>query len=138
MRRRYRSTTASARSHWPGDDPPLTPAGRRRAQDLAAAVKAARPTAIITTQMRRTVETAQPSANAASLTPEKLMIDPAQVQQNVAAVAAAARSHAGETVLVGVPVGNNGNSSGSGVTGTLSTTQSGVRRTQIEAITPSR
>ena len=33
---------------------------------------------------------------------------------------------AGETVLVGVPVGNNGNSSGSGVTGTLSTTQSGV------------
>ena len=37
----------------PGDDPPLTQDGRRRAEALAGVVKDAHPTAIITTQLRR-------------------------------------------------------------------------------------
>jgi phosphohistidine phosphatase SixA len=88
----------------PGDDPPLTPDGRRRAETLAAIVKDARPTAIITTQLHRAVETAQPSAAASGVTPETVSIDPAKIPQSVATVAAAVRKHAGETVLV---VGHN-------------------------------
>src|SRR4030088_168667 len=62
----------------PGDDPRLTPDGRRRAETLAAIVKDARPTAIITTQLHRAVETAQPSAAASGVTPETVSIDPGQ------------------------------------------------------------
>jgi len=82
----------------PGDDPRLTPDGRRRAETLAAIVKDARPTAIITTQLHRAVETAQPSAAASGVTPETVSIDPAKIPQSVATVAAAVRKHAGETV----------------------------------------
>src|ERR1700682_5430372 len=48
----------------PANDPPLTSAGMKRAQDLAAALRSAGVTFIITTQLRRTRETAQPLANA--------------------------------------------------------------------------
>src|ERR1700694_910208 len=51
----------------PADDPPLTAAGAKRAQDLAAALRTAGVTAIITTQLRRTRETAQPLATALGL-----------------------------------------------------------------------
>src|SRR5262245_7952006 len=54
----------------PADDPPLTQNGRRRAEALAEVIKDAHPTAIITTQLHRTVETAQPSAAATGVTPE--------------------------------------------------------------------
>src|SRR5215813_14052833 len=54
----------------PADDPPLTQDGRHRAEALAAVTKDAHPTAIITTQLRRTVETAQPSASTTGITPE--------------------------------------------------------------------
>ena len=54
----------------PADDPPLTQDGRHRAEALAAVIKDAHPTAIITTQLRRTVETAQPSASTTGITPE--------------------------------------------------------------------
>jgi len=42
----------------PADDPPLTAAGAERAQALATALQDAGVTAIITTQLRRTRETA--------------------------------------------------------------------------------
>jgi phosphohistidine phosphatase SixA len=54
----------------PADDPPLTAAGVKRAQDLAAALRTAGVTAIITTQLRRTRETAQPLATALGIVPE--------------------------------------------------------------------
>jgi phosphohistidine phosphatase SixA len=54
----------------PADDPPLTAAGAKRAQDLAASLRDAGVTAIITTQLRRTRETAQPLAAALRLVPE--------------------------------------------------------------------
>ena len=84
----------------PADDPPLTQDGRRRAEALAGIVKDAHPTAIITTQLRRTVETGQPSAAAMGITPEVVPVSSATTQQNAADVATAVRKHAGKTVLV--------------------------------------
>ena len=91
----------------PDNDPRLTADGRRRAEALAAALKDVKLSAIITTQLHRTVETAQPSADMAGVNPEKIMIDqndPSKIPQNVAAVTAAVRNHPGGTVLV---VGHN-------------------------------
>jgi broad specificity phosphatase PhoE len=50
------------------------------------------------------VETAQPSAAAADVTPEVVPVSSTTTQQNAAEVAAAVRKHAGATVLV---VGHN-------------------------------
>jgi broad specificity phosphatase PhoE len=84
----------------PGDDPPLTQDGRRRAEALAGVIIDAHPTAFITTQLRRTVETAQPSAAAVGVTPEVVPVTATNTQQNAADVAAAVRKHLGKTVLV--------------------------------------
>jgi broad specificity phosphatase PhoE len=51
-------------------DPYLTAAGRMRARDLAVALGNAHLTAIVTTQYRRTQETAKPTADALRLTPQ--------------------------------------------------------------------
>jgi len=58
----------------PADDPPLTAAGQKRAEDLAATLRNAGVTAIITTQVRRTRETAQPLAAALGLTPQIIKV----------------------------------------------------------------
>src|SRR5262249_16066844 len=84
----------------PADDPPLTQDGRHRAEALAGVVKDAPPTAIITTQLRRTVDTAQPSATALDVAPEVVPVTATNPQQNAVDVAAAVRKHAGKTVLV--------------------------------------
>jgi broad specificity phosphatase PhoE len=86
---------------WPDNNPPLTPDGQRRAEVLAAVLKDAKLSAIITTQLHRTVDTAQPSAKAAGINPDPpVNIDPSKIPQHVAAVAAAVRNHLGGTVLV--------------------------------------
>jgi hypothetical protein len=54
----------------PTDDPPLTQAGLKRAEDLAQALRNAGVTAIITTELHRTRETAEPLAKALGLTPK--------------------------------------------------------------------
>src|SRR5262245_40428559 len=53
-----------------GNDPPLTAAGTQRAEDLALALRDAGVTTIVTTQLRRTGDTARPLATALKLTPE--------------------------------------------------------------------
>ncbi|MFB9267219.1 histidine phosphatase family protein [Bradyrhizobium erythrophlei] len=58
----------------PADDPPLTEAGAKRAQDLAAALRTAGVASIITTQLRRTRETAQPLAKALGIAPEVINV----------------------------------------------------------------
>ena len=58
----------------PQPDRPLSAAGLKRAQDLAAALRNAGVTAIITTQLRRTRETAQPLATALGLVPEVINV----------------------------------------------------------------
>lgn len=54
----------------PADDPALTAAGAKRAQDLAGALRTAGVTAIITTQLNRTRATAQPLATELGIVPE--------------------------------------------------------------------
>lgn len=69
----------------PANDPPLTSAGMKRAQDLAAALRSAGVTFIITTQLRRTRETAQPLANALGLVPEVIKVGEQALVPNPAA-----------------------------------------------------
>ena len=88
----------------PATDPPLTAAGVARAQALAAALRDAGVTAIITTQLRRTRETAQPLAMARGLTPEVVPISRGAIAAHVETVVAAVRRQAGGVVLV---VGHN-------------------------------
>jgi broad specificity phosphatase PhoE len=82
-----------------GSDPPLTAAGTQRAQDLALALRDAGVTAIITSQLRRTGDTATPLATALKLTPEVVQVGD-DTDAHATAVAAAVRRHAGEVVLV--------------------------------------
>src|SRR5262245_36613223 len=82
-----------------GSNPPLTAAGTQRAQDLALALRDAGVTTIITTQLRRTRDTAQPLATALKLTPEVVQVDD-DTDAHATAVAAAVRKHAGGVVLV--------------------------------------
>ena len=84
----------------PADDPPLTQEGRHRAEALAGVVEDAHTTAIIKTQPRRTVQTAQPSAAALGVTPEVVPVSAGNTQQNALDVAAAVLKHPGKTVLV--------------------------------------
>ncbi len=51
-------------------DPLLTPAGEQRARDLVRAIRRRNVEAIITTQLRRTVLTANPAAESFRITPE--------------------------------------------------------------------
>ncbi len=83
----------------PAGDPALTAAGKRRAEALAAALKDAGVTAVITTQYRRTRETAQPTADEFHLTPE-VVTATGSVADHAAKVAEAVMLHAGGTILV--------------------------------------
>jgi broad specificity phosphatase PhoE len=80
-------------------NPPLTASGTQRAHDLAVALRDAGVTAIVTTQLRRTRDTAQPLATALKLTPEVVQVGD-DADANATEVAAAVRSHPGGVVLV--------------------------------------
>ena len=84
----------------PPDDPPLTEAGRARAQALVAALKDAGVTAIVTSDARRTRETARPLAEALGIAPVAVAAGAAGLEAHIAAVAAEVRRHRGEVVLV--------------------------------------
>ncbi|MGH9868113.1 MAG: histidine phosphatase family protein [Candidatus Polarisedimenticolia bacterium] len=84
----------------PAGDPSLTEAGAARAQSLAAALRDAGVSAVITTQLRRTQETAGPLASLRGLSPEVVPVESGKVEEHVRAVAAAVGRHAGEVVLV--------------------------------------
>jgi phosphohistidine phosphatase SixA len=84
----------------PADDPGLTDVGKRRAQDLAMALRDAGVTTIITSPFRRAGETAAPLAAARGF---KSMVVPIgrRVEGHVAAVAAAVRGLKGVVLVVG-------------------------------------
>jgi broad specificity phosphatase PhoE len=83
----------------PGDDPGLSPAGRQRAQVLAAALRDVGATAILTSTFRRTRETAQPLAQALGIA--ATAVNGGGMEAHIAALAAAVRSQRGAVVVVG-------------------------------------
>lgn len=83
----------------PAGDPALSAAGAERAKTLAAALENAGVTAIVTTQLRRTRETAAPLAGKLGLTPEVVETGK-DTAAHATAVAAAVRRHGGGVVLV--------------------------------------
>ncbi|MDX2220149.1 MAG: histidine phosphatase family protein [Burkholderiales bacterium] len=86
----------------PKDDPALSEAGQRRAQALAVALKRSNVTAVYTTQLRRTQETAAPLATAAGVTPRVLTVARGGVAEHVAeAVKLAREKPDGVVVIVG-------------------------------------
>jgi len=83
-----------------GSDPDLTASGVKRAQDLAYALSGTKFSAIITTQLVRTKQTAQPVAMALGLTPEVISYAASQREAHVKSVADAVRKQSGSSVLV--------------------------------------
>ena len=86
-----------------GFDPPLNPAGMKRAEDLAAALHDTKFSAIIATDFIRTGDTAGPTASALGIVAETVPRKNRprdQPQLHVNEVEAAVRKHAGEVVLV--------------------------------------
>ncbi len=83
-----------------GGDPGLTREGEARAQALAATLRDAGVTAIITTQWRRTRDTATPLASILRITPEVVPIQDSKPLEYSNDVAAAVRRHRDEAVLV--------------------------------------
>jgi broad specificity phosphatase PhoE len=85
------------RAETPADDPGLTVAGQARATALVDVARTANVTAIITTQLLRTRNTAEPTAKSLGITPEVLTAgDPRHAQT----VASAIRARMGQTVLI--------------------------------------
>lgn len=88
------------RSAEPAADPALSPAGMARAQALATSLANAGVSAIITTQFRRSRETARPLAEALHLTPQVIAARKGEASAHIAEVAAAVRGQSAGTVLV--------------------------------------
>jgi phosphohistidine phosphatase SixA len=84
----------------PADDPSLTPAGIERAKALEQALASASVSAIITTEFKRTRETAAPLAQKTGVTPEVVAARGAAPAAHIQAVVAAIRRHASGVVLV--------------------------------------
>jgi phosphohistidine phosphatase SixA len=83
-----------------GEDPALTAVGEARAQALATTLREAGITTIITTQWRRTRDTAKPLAAQLRITPEVIPVFEGKANENIQEVAAALRRHQDGTVLV--------------------------------------
>lgn len=83
----------------PLGDPSLTERGRARAAALVGAVSLAHVQAIVTTQFRRTRETAAPLAAALHVVPE-IVVRALPIEAHARAVAEAVHRHDGQTVLV--------------------------------------
>lgn len=79
----------------PGDDPPLSEAGRRRAEHLAALFAAANVDAIYASGYRRAIETATPLASRLSLP-----VQTYDAHDSAGLAASLARRHRGQAVLV--------------------------------------
>jgi broad specificity phosphatase PhoE len=84
-----------------GSDPPLSEAGRKRAERLAEIGEQAGVQAVYTTQFKRTRETAQPLAARLGLTPQTVELGRENIAAHPAALAREITTkHKGKTVLV--------------------------------------
>ena len=88
------------RASAPADDPPLTPAGMKRAEDLAAALHDTRFSAILATDFIRTRDTARPIASALGIVPETVPRKGQPADQHIKAIEGAVHRYAGGAVLV--------------------------------------
>jgi phosphohistidine phosphatase SixA len=71
----------------PVEDPPLTPAGRTRAKVLASMLRDAKIAAVFSTQFKRTVETAKPTADRFKLAITQVSAaDPADLRKQILAL----------------------------------------------------
>ena len=91
----------------PPDDPGLSPAGAKRAQDLAAALRDAGVTSILTSLFRRTRETAQPLARQLGIAPDAapILLDrgritPETLAGHVRTLAAGVQRRPGGVILI--------------------------------------
>jgi phosphohistidine phosphatase SixA len=80
-------------------DPDLSAAGYVRADSLASSLKEAGINVIITTHLKRTIETAQPLAKKYGITPEVVAIT-GSTAAHIDSVVAAVRRHTGSRILV--------------------------------------
>ena len=85
----------------PGADPGLSPDGEARAQALARALQGLKVNAILTTQARRTQETAAPLAQTTGVQPQVVQARRGALAEHVRAVADAVRAQHGVVVVVG-------------------------------------
>lgn len=85
----------------PGDDPPLAPEGLQRAELLADLLAAVPVGAVITTQYRRTQETAAPLLRRTGLVPVQMRIRRGEVPAHIEEVVAAVRQASGVVLVVG-------------------------------------
>jgi phosphohistidine phosphatase SixA len=84
----------------PADDPSLSPEGAERARALEQALAGAGVTAVITTEFKRTRETAAPLAQKRGIAAEVISARAGSVDAHAQAIAAAVRKHTGGVVLV--------------------------------------
>ena len=90
----------SEKADVPGNDPPLSEAGKARAVALASALANANVDHIIVTPYKRTSETAAQVAKARELTPQVISLQ-GGLAAHVEAVAAAVRAKKGTVLVVG-------------------------------------
>lgn len=83
----------------PREDPALSEAGSARAKALAQALADTKVGAVLTSPLRRTRDTGAPTAEAADIQPQAIGFE-GGTAAHVAAVAAAVRAQAADTVLV--------------------------------------
>jgi len=85
----------------PANDPALSPAGRQRAAQLAELLTDGKITAIITTPLRRTRETAEPLAKALGIAPQVVGFRQGEFAAHVPKVVAALGRKSGNVLVVG-------------------------------------
>jgi len=85
----------------PAADPALTPEGERRAADLARALASAKITSIITTQWRRTRDTAAPLAKALGVEAQVVTTKGGDPGAHIRELVEAVRKQSGNVLVVG-------------------------------------
>ncbi|WP_284619578.1 histidine phosphatase family protein [Aquabacterium humicola] len=85
----------------PVGDPSLSPAGERRAEALAQALGSSGVTAIVTSQFRRTQETAKPLARRLGIEPQVVAARRGEGAAHIAELVQAVRAQRGTVLVVG-------------------------------------
>lgn len=85
----------------PKDDPAISAEGVARAEALAQVLAASQIRSILTTQYRRTQETAAPTARRFGLSPKVVVIKRGEAEAHIAEMVAEIRKSAGPTLVVG-------------------------------------